>query len=209
VREARLAPSELAERLQLGNTISYGQFTRDGGYYLTAEINWAAVPRPLGNLVNPAGEMIAVRFDPTEGAAHSVASRVAVGLSPEGFAVSPQEDLIVTVDMRRTYLPEGLAGVIPGGDLNSLTLLSFDKASGELRVLGEPYGFEGVLPEHAAFDADGDALGVVVYNERERPLAPGFIEFWNVVREGGEPRLERTAVRLSVVRGPHAMALIP
>jgi DNA-binding beta-propeller fold protein YncE len=204
---AMLSPH--GERLQLGNTITYGQFTRDGGYYLTAEINWEAVPRPLGNLVNPPGEMIAVRFDPAESAAHSVAARVAVGLSPEGFAVSPQEDLIVTVDMRRTYLPDGLATVIPGSDLNSLTLLSFDKTTGALRVLGDPYGFEGVLPEHAAFDADGDALGVVVYNKREQPLEPGYIEFWNVVREGDEPRLERTAVRLPVVRGPHAMALIP
>jgi hypothetical protein len=64
-------------------------------------------------------------------------------------------------------------------------------------------------PSTPPFDADGDALGVVVYNERERPLGPGLIEFWNVVREGGEPRLERTAIRLPVVRGPHAMALIP
>lgn len=207
--DGAISLSPHGERLRLGNTITYGQFTRDGDYYLTAEINWAAAPAPLGNLVNPPGEMIAVRFDSSAATAHTVTSRVAVGLSPEGFAVSPQEDLIVTVDMRRTYLPDSLAAVIPGGDLNSLTLLSFDKATGELRAVGEPYGFEGVLPEHAVFDAHGDALGVAVYNQREQPLDPGYIEFWNVIRDGDEPRLERTAVRLPVVRGPHTLALIP
>ncbi len=197
------------ERLQLGNTITYGQFTQDGRYYLTAEINWETVPAPLGNIVNPPGAMIAIGFDETAAAAHDVVSRVTVGLSPEGFAVSPTEDLIVTVNMRRTYLPDGLAATTPGGDFNSLSLLSFDNETGELRVLGEEYGFEGVLPEQAMFDTDGDSLGVVIYNERENPMNPGYVEFWNVLRDGDMPRLERTAVQLPVVRGAHAMGLIP
>jgi DNA-binding beta-propeller fold protein YncE len=204
---ASIAPH--GERLTLGNTITYGQFTRDGRHYLTAEINWATVPAPMGNLVNPPGEMIAVRFDAGESAAHSVVSRVTVGLSPEGFAVSPQEDLIVTVNMGRTYLPDALAAVTPGGEINSLSLIAFDNATGQLQVLGEEYGFEGVLPEDAMFDADGDSLGVVIYNERENPMNPGYIEFWNVIRAGEEPRLQRTSIRVPVVRGPHAMNLIP
>lgn len=197
------------ERQILGNTITYGQFTRSGDFYLTAEINWNTAPRPMGNIVNPPGEMIAVRFD-ADTAAHAVVSRVAVGLSPEGFAVSPQEDLVVTVNMRRTYLPDMLAGVTPGADLNSLSLLRFDNLTGELVVLGGEYGFEGVLPEHAVFDADGEALAVVIYNERENPMNPGYVEFWNVVRAGDDaPRLERTSIRVPVVRGGHTMALIP
>jgi DNA-binding beta-propeller fold protein YncE len=195
-------------RLTLGNTITYGQFTGDGAYYLTAEINWNTVPAPLGNLVNPPGEMIAVRFDPSDAAAHAVTSRVAVGLSPEGFAVSPDESLVVTVNMRRTYLPDALAAVTEGADLNSLSLLHFDAATGTLRVLGEEYGFEGVLPEHASFDADGDSLAVAIYNDREDPTGPGAVEFWNVIGEGEDARLERTAVRLPVARGAHAVALI-
>lgn len=197
------------ERLLLGNAITYGQFTRSGDFYLTAEINWNTVPRPLGNIVNPPGEMIAVRFDADTTVAHAVVSRVEVGLSPEGFAVSPQEDLVVTVNMRRTYLPDALAAVTPGGDLNSLSLLRFDNITGELEVLGDEYGFEGVLPEHAVFDTDGDALAVVIYNERENPLNPGYVEFWNVIRATDAPRLERTGIRIPVVRGGHTMALIP
>jgi len=194
------------ERLMLGNTISYGQFTSDGNHYLTTEINWAALEGQLGYVANPPGEMISVRFDPAAGN-HSVVSRVEVGQSPEGFAVSPDESLVVAVDMRRTYLPDNLS-FIPGSDLNSLSLMTFDNSTGEL-VLIDQYGFEGVLPEHAVFDADGDALGVVIYNERENPMNPGYIELWNVVQDGDTPRLERTGARISVVRGPHTMALVP
>jgi DNA-binding beta-propeller fold protein YncE len=201
-----LAPH--GERLTLGNTITYGQFTTDGRFYLTAEINWAAAPSLLANLINPPGEMIAISFD-TENAAHRVVSRVEVGLSPEGFAVNPDEDLIVTVNMGRTYLPDALASIIPAGFNNSLSLLSFDNETGELTVLEANYGFEGVLPEQAMFDRDGDSLGVVIYNERENPMNPGYIEFWNVLRDGEPARLERTDVRVPVVRGAHAMNLIP
>jgi DNA-binding beta-propeller fold protein YncE len=196
------------ERISGGNTLSYGQFTVDGRHYLLPEINWSLLPRPFRNLNNPPGEMIALRFDATDAAQHEEVSRVAVGQSPEGFAVSPDGDLIVTVNMRRTYLPDALT-FWPGFDLNSLSLLTFNQETGELRVIGEEYAFEGVLPEDAMFDADGDALGVVIYNYRDDPMGPGAIEFWNVIREGDEPRLERTSVKLDVTRGAHAMAFIP
>ncbi|NJM08958.1 hypothetical protein HC891_26310 [Candidatus Gracilibacteria bacterium] len=159
-------------------------------------------------MINPPSEIVVIRFDATDAAAHTEVARVPVGLSAEGFAVSPQEDLIVAVNMGRTYLPDRLT-FWPGAQFSSLTLLSFDRETGALAVLSEPYGFVGVLPEDAMFDADGDALAVVIYNDRERPLDPGVVEFWNVVRDGEVPRLERTAVRLPLVRGPHAMNLIP
>lgn len=193
--------------VNLGNTITYGQFTTDGRHYLTAEINWAAVPGQLGFLFNPRGEMISVAFDATASAQHRVVSRVEVGQSPEGFAINPAGDLIVTVDMRRTYLPDSLT-FVPGTDLNSLSLLTFDNESGELTLIDQ-YGFEGVLPEHAAFDADGDALGVVVYNARSAPNGSGYIEFWNVDRSGSQPALARTGARVDVVRGPHTIVSIP
>lgn len=195
-------------RITGGYTLTYGQFTRDGNFYLTSEINWDQYPRPLGNLINNPSQMIAIRFDPTPAGAHEIVTRVPVGQSAEGFAINPQEDLIVTVNMQRTYLPDMLS-FWPGFHLNSLSLLSFDRQTGQITPLGDPYGFEGVLPEDAMFDSDGDSLGVVIYNERENPMNPGYVEFWNVIRTEAQPRLERTDIRLPVVRGPHAMALIP
>lgn len=196
------------ERITGGNTLSYGQFTIDGRHYLLPEINWNLLPPPFRNLNNPPGEMIAFRFDETDAAQHQEISRVTVGQSPEGFAVSPDGDMIVAVNMRRTYLPDALT-FWPGFDLNSLSLLTFNQETGELRVVGEEYAFEGVLPEDAMFDADGDSLGVVIYNYRDDPMGPGAVEFWNVIRDGDEPRLERTSVKLDVTRGAHAMAFIP
>jgi hypothetical protein len=195
-------------RITGGYTFSYGQFTSDGRFYLTSEIQWDRYPRPLGNLINPPSELISISFDESPLAEHRIVSRVSVGLSSEGFAISPQEDLIATVDMSRTYLPDWLT-FWPGTQLNSLTLVGFDRETGGLEVLGAPYGFEGVLPEAAMFDRDGDALGVVIYNKRDDPFGPGLVEFWNVIREGARPRLERTAVQIEVVRGPHAMSIIP
>ena len=195
------------ERLVLGNTITFGQFIATGDYYFTADINWSALPGRLGYIFNPPGEMIAIQFDASISADHSVASRVPVGQSPEGFAVSPDGSLVVTVDMRRTYLPDNLS-FIPGTDLNSLSLLTFDHATGELNLVDQ-YGFKGVLPEHAMFDADGDALAVVIYNERENPMGDGYLDFWNVGYQDDTPFLERTTTRLAVTRGIHTLELVP
>ncbi|MEO1286212.1 MAG: hypothetical protein AAFV93_00485 [Chloroflexota bacterium] len=196
---------QVGDYLLLGNTISYGEFTSDGQHYLTTEINWEAVTGQLGFIFNPRGEMLSIRFDPSGN--HQVVSRVEVGQSPEGFAISSDDSLIVTVDMRRTYLPDSLS-FVPGTILNSLTLLTFDNSTGQLEWI-EDYGFEGVLPEHATFDADNDALAVVIYNERESPMNPAYIEFWNVEEEGNIPRLERTNLTIPVVRGAHFVYVIP
>jgi hypothetical protein len=74
--------------------------------------------------------------------------------------------------------------------------------------VGEEYGFEGLLPEQATFDATGKALAVVVYHYREPSPKTGAIEFWNVI-PGNTPRLERTNYKLDVVRGAHDIVLVP
>ncbi len=189
-----------------GNTITEGEFTPDGRHYVTAEVNWSVIPRPLGNLVNPPGQLIVTRFDDTAQAQHSQTARVNVAQSPEGIAISPDGTLIVTVDMRRTYLPDALA-FWPGADQSAVTLASLEPSSGEVRVLGS-YGFDGVLPEDAVFDVDGDALAVTIYNDREVMPKAGALEFWRVVRDP-EPRLVRTTTKLETTRGIHNLGLIP
>ena len=200
--------SHHGERIIGGYAVTYGQFTSDGRFYLTSEINWNRLPPPVGNLINPPSEMWSIRFDRSEAAAHKFVSRIPVGQSAESFAINAAEDLVVTVNMGRTYLPDALS-FWPGARMNSLSLLTFDRETGELTQAINEYGFEGALPEAAMFDTDGDSLAVVIYNDHEDPMGPGAIEFWNVPRDGGEPRLERTAVRLPVVRGVHSMNFIP
>ncbi|MEM1310371.1 MAG: hypothetical protein AAGF98_12930 [Cyanobacteria bacterium P01_H01_bin.153] len=197
----------IGEPLDLGNHLSNPRFTADGRFLLVPDLKWSLYDNPTVNfLLNPKGEMIAVHFDPTLEEPPSLVSKVEVGLSPEGFALSPDNSLIATVNMRRTYLPN----FIPawrGKPFSSLSLVKFDPASGQLTTVGE-YGFEGLLPEQAAFDATGDSLAVVIYNYREPSPTSGAIEFWQVTA-GDTPRLTRTGFKLDVVRGAHDIVLVP
>lgn len=155
--------------------------------------------------MNPPGEAIAIRFEPESKKPPTITSRVKVGLSPEGFAIAPDDSLIATVNMRRTYLPS----YIPawrGKAHSSLSLVKFDSQSGQLTNVDE-YGFEGLLPEQVTFDAEGKSLAVVIFNYREPSPTKGAVEFWNVI-SGDKPRLERTGSKIDVVRGAHDIVLV-
>lgn len=205
--EDAITVTPYGEPLTVGNHLSHARFTADGRFLLVPDLKWSTRTTPtLNYLLNPSGEMIAIRFEPDSGQPPEVVSRVEVGLSPEGFALSPDNSLIATVNMRRTYLPS----YVPawrGKPYSSLSLVQFNSTSGELTVVDE-YGFEGLLPEQATFDAAGESLAVVIYNDREPSPRAGAIEFWTVVSEE-TPRLERTGTRMPVVRGAHDIVLVP
>lgn len=197
----------LGEPLEVGNHLSHPRFTRDGRFLLVPDLKWSTHNNPTLNfLLNPPGEMIAIRFEPEADKPFSVASRIEVGLSPEGFALSPDNSLIATVNMRRTYLPSFLPAW-RGKGYSSLSLIQFDPRTGQLTE-GEEYGFEGLLPEQATFDVTGESLAVVIFHHREPSPETGAIEFWQV-RKGASPWLERTGYRLEVIRGAHDVVLLP
>ena len=202
----RLEP--YSEPLAVGNHLSNARFTADGRFLLVPDLKWRTRGvRLLDYLLNPKGELIAIQFEPESGAAPEIADRVEVGLSPEGFALSPDNTLIATVNMRRTYLSPGLPPAWRGKAYSSLSLVSFDPTSGEFTPAGE-YGFEGLLPEQATFDASGQSLAVVIYNDREPSPRTGAVEFWQVI-SGDQPRLKHSGLRLGVVRGAHDIVLVP
>jgi len=193
------------EPIRVGNWLTAGRFTSDGRFYLIPDVKWRTYGiRQLDYLMNPKGALIAIAFDPTK--QPEVTSVAEVGLSPEGFAISPDDSLAVTVNMRRTYLPNWLPAW-RGKPYSSLSLVAIDRTSGELTAVNE-YGFEGLLPEQVTFDAEGNSLAVVIYHYREETPTTGAVEFWRVV-EGNRPRLERTGLTLDVVRGAHDIVLIP
>ena len=194
------------EPLRVGNHLSNGRFTADGQFFLVPDLKWnTQFLRMLNFLLNPAGEMIAIRFDET-GQQHEVVSKTTVGVSPEGFDLSPDNRLIATVNMRRTYLA-ALPAAWRGKPHSSLSLVQFAPATGQLTTLGE-YGFAGLLPEQAVFDASGTALVVVIYNYRENQPRTGAVEFWQVIA-GESPQLQRSSWQIPVVRGAHDIRLVP
>ncbi|MEO1005814.1 MAG: hypothetical protein AAFW67_08185 [Cyanobacteria bacterium J06638_38] len=195
------------EPLDVGNHLTHPRFTSDGRFLIVCDLKWSTQPlRQLNFLMNPLGEAIAIRFfEPESGRSPEIASRVEVGLSPEGFAISPDDSLIATVNLRRTYLPD----YIPtwrGKSYSSLSLVKFDSQSGQLTNVDE-YGFEGLLPEQVTFDADGKSLAVVIFNYREPSPKTGAVEFWNVI-SGAKPQLERTGFKIDLVRGAHDLILL-
>ncbi|MEM8675389.1 MAG: hypothetical protein AAGF83_16165 [Cyanobacteria bacterium P01_G01_bin.67] len=195
------------EPLDVGNHLTHPRFTSDGRFLIVCDLKWSTQPlRQLNFLMNPLGEAIAIRFfEPESGRSPEIASRVEVGLSPEGFAISPDDSLIATVNLRRTYLPD----YIPtwrGKSYSSLSLIQFDSQSGQLTNIDE-YGFEGLLPEQVTFDADGKSLAVVIFNYRKPSPKTGAVEFWNVI-SGAKPQLERTGFKIDLVRGAHDLILL-
>lgn len=191
--------------IQVGNHLSMGKFTLDGKFFLVPDLKWRVYgQRQLDYLMNPKGELLAIQLD-EQTRQPQVVSRLEVGLSPEGLAISPGGTLAVTVNMRRTYLPNWLPAW-RGRDRNSLSLVRIDPQSGQISAIAE-YGFEGLLPEDAIFDAEGKSLAVVIYNERISSPKTGKVEFWNVVQQP-EPKLERTRFNLEVVRGAHNLAFV-
>ena len=195
------------EPVQVGNHLSHPRFTSDGRFLLVTDLKWNTKPfRQLNFLMNPLGEAIAINFEPEKAQQPKITSRVEVGLSPEGFAVSPDDSLVATVNMRRTYLPD----YVPtwrGKSHSSLSLLKFDKQLGKLTVADE-YGFEGLLPEQVTFDQSGKSLAVVIYNYREPSPKTGAVEFWQVT-SGDQPQLVRTGHKIDVIRGAHDIVLVP
>ncbi len=123
-----------------------------------------------------------------------IASSVKVGLSPEGFDVSPDGKYAIAVNMRRTYAPSGF-WFVPGTNKASLSLVSINPASGELSVLGGQYGFKGALPEDAIFDKDSNSVAVAVYHDKDEEMPEqGWIDFWEIQKD----QLVRTKTKLYV-----------
>ncbi|MEO1146385.1 MAG: hypothetical protein AAFY26_12430 [Cyanobacteria bacterium J06638_22] len=204
--DGAISVTPLGEPITVGNHLSNPRFTSDGRFLLVPDLKWSLYNnRTLSALLNPRGEMVAIQFEPDSGRSPEVVSRAEVGLSPEGFALSPDDSLIATVNMQRTYLPD-FVPAWRGKPYSSLSLVQFNPISGQLTTL-EEYGFEGLLPEQATFDATGNSLAVVIYNYREPSPRTGAIEFWTVV-SGNKPTLERTGYTIDVVRGAHDVVLV-
>ena len=182
--------------------LTVARWTRSGGYLLVADVAWG--PAPLDAVTNGAGAILSLDME----GAPRVVSEARVGKSPEAFEMNRAGDLLAVVNMERTYLPGGPLAAVPGRSASSLSLVAVDEATGELATQGPPVGFRGVLPEDAAFDADGDAVAVVVYQDHDAPRSDGWLAFFDIVREEGVPRATLTDRRVALPRGGHDLVAL-
>lgn len=185
-----------------------GHFTPDGRHLLVTNLYWfgGADDRYVGS---GSSTLAVVRFadapDAQGKVVHTVVDTAAVGGSSEEFAISPDGRRVVSLDMRRTFLP--LSDPRRDADA-SLTLLDFDPATGRLTPLHTAW-FEGVLPEGIAFDASGRHLAVAnfVHANPTRPTSETTVDIWRLL-DGPAPRLVQTDVRIAVPRGAHVVRVI-
>lgn len=195
-----------AEALTLaGDWLSVARWTAAGDHLLVADVGWG--PRPLDAVLNGPGAILSLALSPDDDR-RGVVSEARVGKSPEAFELNRDGTLLAAVNMERTYLPGGLLSLVPGRGASSLSLVAVDSGTGRLETLGDPMGFRGVLPEDAVFDADGDQLAVVVYQDHGEPRSGGWVEFFAVAGEGADRRPVPTGRRVPLPRGAHDLFVI-
>ncbi|MEO0471228.1 MAG: hypothetical protein AAF206_16485 [Bacteroidota bacterium] len=202
IKEGRtIRIARIGKSLKVAKKLSVGNWHPSGKYFLVSNVNWGK--GNLGAVFNKKGELISVGFD--EDGQHEVVSKVKVGLSPEGFDVSPNGEYAIVVNMRRTYVPSAF-WFVPARKTPTLSLIKINQKTGQLTHLGKPYGFEGVLPEDAIFDESGKSIAVAVYHEKNEGYpTKGWIDFWEVRND----QLLWTKHKLYVTRGVHNLLRVP
>lgn len=189
-----------------GKWLAMARWSADGRHALVVDTGWSE--SPLGAVLNAPGAIVSVAFD--AGGAHRIAAREVTSLGPEGFEFDRTGGLLAVVNMERTYLPERLPYQLFGRRAqSSLSLLAFDAASGGLRTVDGPVAFDGVLPEDAMFDADGDMLAIAVFHGKEDAPKAGWLQYFRIDRSAGAPRAIPAGRSADLPRGAHDLALAP
>jgi DNA-binding beta-propeller fold protein YncE len=194
-------------RVIVGDLLSSLRWSNDGRFIYALDTGWGA--GQLSRVFNGRGAVHVVSVDAAGGAAHVLQSEPA-GFSPENFALCPQGDRLVTLNMERTYLPGGIpTGLFPRRDASSISLFAVSPDTGLLTRAGPDLSFRGVLPQGIAFDADGDDLAVSVFQDHDADSVRGWVEFFRIDGEGADARVRRTGKALATPRGAHLLLRVP
>ena len=200
-----------------GNNVLVGKypfkimFTQDGQYLMTTNLQWG--PDVGGFWTEaPRGSISVVRFTseaPQEGEPQHVLVSVAeTGVSPEGIAISPNQRLVATVNLERSYLPYDDKRITW---FSSLTLMQFNPNTGYLETVSD-FPYDGILPEALVFDRSGEYIAVANYDHFDDARTGGSVDFWRVITNdftNPTPRLVKTNHSVPVTRGVHSMVLLP
>ena len=189
----------VGETLDTGGWLSMSRWTPSGGQFIATDVAWG--PAPTDALFNSNGRLLSISM-PAAGQP-IIRSQVEVSKSPESFEFNRQGDMIAVVNMERTGVPSGVLSLAPGRSSSSLSLVGVDDATGELVLHGDPIGFRGVLPEDVAFDADGDQLAVVVFQDHDAPRSDGWLTYFEIENTDQGPRLVPLKKRTPLPRGGH------
>lgn len=196
----RVTIKKSGSSLAVARNWSVGNWLPNGRYFILSNVNWGE--GAMGAILNGKGNLVSVAFD--KAGSHKIVSTAKVGLSPEGFDISPDGNYAVVSNMRRTYGPKNF-WFVPGRKHASLSLVKVNAETGELKTVGKEYAFEGALPEDAIFDEESNSIAVAVYHKLdEMQPVQGWIEFWELEND----QLIRTGRKAMVTRGVHNLKLL-
>lgn len=191
---------QIGSSLEVAKRWSVGNWHPSGKYFVLTDVAWG--DGTMGAIFNGKGSLVSVTFN--EDGDHKIVSKAKVGLSPEGFDLSPDGKYAVVANMRRTYGPKKF-WFVPARKNSSLSLVKIDPATGTLETLGKEYGFAGALPEDAIFDSESNSIAVAVYHKQDEPFpTQGWVDFWELKNE----QLVYTGQQIKVTRGVHNLLLI-
>lgn len=185
--------------------LTVARWTESGDHFLVADVAWG--PAPLDAVFNGDGAILSFALSP-EDDRRGVVSTATVSKSPEAMELNREGDLLAVVNMERTYLPGGPLTLIPAREASSLSLVAVHTETGRLTTIGDPVGFRGVLPEDAVFDADGDQIAVVIYQDHDDLLSDGWVEFFTVDPTAADRPFTSTGRRIALPRGTHDLFVI-
>ena len=199
-KDGKISLTQIGPSIAVAKHWSVGNWHPSGNYFILTDVAWGE--GPLGAIFNGNGKLVSIKFV-TDGD-HKVISEVAVGLSPEGFDVSPDGNYAIVSNMRRTYGPE-FFWFVAGRKNASLSLVKIDSKTGYLKSNGKQYGFEGALPEDVIFDEESNSIAVAVYHKQDE-LFPtrGWIDFWELI----DDELIKINQRTFISRGVHNLLLL-
>jgi DNA-binding beta-propeller fold protein YncE len=186
------------------------RFTPDGRHVLVNNLFWGADVEGIWSEA-PRGSVVSIRLEAgaqSDGSPrHALVSRAMTGVSPEGLAISPNGQYVVTTNLERSFLPYSDDRITW---FSSLSLITLDSQTGQLNRVAD-YPFEGILPEAAAFDASSQYLAVANYDHFDARIQGGSIDFWRIAADplNPHPQLVKTSYSIPVTRGVHSMVLVP
>jgi hypothetical protein len=183
-----------------------GVWTPDGRFFIAGVMEWNQSDVTDANA--PPGSLAIVRFDDRagDGLQHSLTTSGDTGINPEGLAISPDGRHLVTVNLQYSHLPDDFDRRRPP-TTSSITLLRFDRESGETRVV-DKHTFDGILPQGVTFDRTGNHVAHAVFDRRGVQSGRGAVRLWRIHHDA-EPRLEPLRATIDTVRGVHALAVLP
>jgi DNA-binding beta-propeller fold protein YncE len=183
-----------------------GHFTPDGRHFIVTNLYWGddVADQFVGSQHS---SLTVIQFTETASSdtpvRHEIVSTAAVGGSAEEFAISPNGEFIVSLNMEASYLPLDDPRMTRD---SSLTLLSLSPGTGRLTSHGTT-PFEGILPEGITFDASGNYLAVAVFDYHDSAHDGGSVDFWQL-QQGEPPTLEKLDYSIPVMRGAHIVKLV-